>query len=635
MCPARDSALDKESLAAYRPPPYGKLYDPTFAQPAPRRPGSAALASKEKPMNHRVWVLGAILFGLAGCAHTQTRGQAADDSEHEKDVEVKTIGAVTEVANVEPIPVSGVGLVVGLDGTGGGTPPGSWRDLLEKQLRVHNVDNPREVLMSPNNALVLVSALIPAGVRKGDPLDVEIVLPPQSKVTSLRGGFLKECVLYNYANARSLAPSVVSADELVLGHPVGSAQGPLLVGFGDGDEAARLREARIWGGGRSKIDRPFYLALNSGQQFARVAQLVAERINETFHGSYRGTLTDIAVAKNNQAIALGVPPQYKLNVPRYLRVVRLIPLREEPDTRSAYRRQLDERLRDPARTITAALRLEALGTESVPVLKRALQHEHPLVRFAAAEALAYLGNPACGDELARLAERQPRLRAFCLTALASIDEAVSHVKLNQLLASPSAETRYGAFRALRALDEHDAAVHGELLNDCFWLHRVAPESAPLVHVAGSRRAEIVLFGQDAYLIPPFSFLAGPEFTITAGRDDEHCTVSRFSVHHGTRRRQCSLKLEDVLKTLADLGGVYPDAVELLRQADQCHCLTCCVAVDAMPQATAVEELAKCDPQDTKFQEVEESLRLAEADLGATPTLYERTTDRRLNIANSH
>jgi hypothetical protein len=585
-------------------------------------------------MNHRGWVLAAILLGLAGCALPQTRGQAEDETDRDKEPDVKTVGGVTEVANVDPIPVSGVGLIVGLEGTGGGTPPGSWRELLEKDLKKHGIDNTKAVLTSPNNALVLVSAVIPAGVRKGDPLDVEIVLPPQSKVTSLRGGYLKQCVLYNYANAKDIAPSVSSADELVVGHPVASAEGTLLVGFGTGDEAARLRQARIWDGGRSKIDRPYYLALKSDQQYARVAQLVAERVNQTFHGAFRGTLTDIAVAKNSQAIALAVPPQYKLNQPRYLRVVRLIPLGDVAETQTGYRRHLEGQLLDPAHTITAALRLEALGDESVPVLKRALQHEHPLVRFAAAEALAYLGCPACGEELARLAERQPRLRAFCLTAMASLDEAVSHVKLHELLASPSAETRYGAFRALRILDEHDSAVQGELLNEAFWLHRVARESTPLVHLAGSRRAEVVLFGEDAYLVPPFSFLAGPEFTLTAGREDERCTVSRFSVRHGSRRLQCSLKLEDVVRTLAELGGSYADTVDLLRQADQCRCLTCRVAVDALPEATAVEELAKRDANDTAFQEVEEALRKADTDLGATPTLYCRTSQRPLNLVGN-
>src|SRR5207244_9284215 len=138
-------------------------------------------------------------------------------------------------------------------------------------------------------------------------------------------------------------------------------------------------------------------------------------------------------------------------------------------------------------TGTAALRLEALGTDSIPALKLGLESEHVLVRFAAAEALAYLGCPACGEELARLVEQQPALRAYSLTALASLNEAVSHVKLTELLGSKSAETRYGAFRALRALDEHDATVQGEMLNESFWLHRLAPGAPGLVHLSSSRR----------------------------------------------------------------------------------------------------------------------------------------------------
>jgi HEAT repeat protein len=582
-------------------------------------------------MRRHVWVAGLVLLGLSGCVwfHPQTRLQADEESERDKVLDIKTVGTVTEVADLDSVPVSGVALVENLDGTGGSAPPGGQREMLAKELQRRGIENVHDVLTAPDNSMVLVSAMIPAGAHKGDPLDVEVVLPPGSKTTSLRGGHLQSCILYTYANAKDLAPNLVAADQLALGHPYAQAEGPLLVGFEDGDEDAKLRRGRIWGGARSRVERPLFLALKSDSQQARVAQVVAERINIRFQGAFRGTLADIAVAKSDQAILLTVPPQYKLNLPRFLRVVRLVPLQEGADIHKGYRGRLAELLLDPAHTITAALRLEALGDESVPILKRGLESAHPLVRFAAAEALAYLNNPACGDELAQLTEHQPRLRAFCLTALASLDQAVCHVKLHELLGSASAEVRYGAFRALLALDEHDASVQGELLNNSFWLHRVAPESPPLVHLAGSRRAEIILFGEEAFLVPPFSFLAGPEFTITAARDDEKCTISRFSVRHGTLRRQCSLKLEDVLRTLADLGGMYPDAVDLLRQADHCHSLTCRVAIDAMPQATEVEDLARKTKDDPDFQSLEQELLSADMDLGATPTLYDQTGTRRL------
>src|SRR5262249_47513137 len=160
------------------------------------------------------------------------------------------------------------------------------------------------------------------------------------------------------------------------------------------------------------------------------------------------------------------------------------------------------------------------------LLKRGLESEHALVRFAAAESLAYLGSPAGGEELARLAREQPPLRAYCLTAMASLDEVVSHVKLAEMLSCPSPEARYRAFRALYTLDANDSHLRGELLNDSFWLHQVAPDAAPMAHVSTSRRPELVLFGGDAVLAPPFTVLAGPEFTVTASPGDDKCTVSR-------------------------------------------------------------------------------------------------------------
>jgi hypothetical protein len=413
----------------------------------------------------------------------------------------------------------------------------------------------------------------------------------------------------------------------MLGHVLARAEGPLLVGFGDGDEAAKVKQGRIWGGAKVEIDRPFWLALNSDQQFARVAMKVAERVNETFQGPYQAPGTMLAEAKTKEVISLRVPSQYRQNLERYLRVIRFVPLQESPSASSSYRHRLEEDLLDPSRTIPTALRLEALGTESIPVLKKGLSSNHALVRFASAEALAYLGSPSCGDELAKLAAEEPMLRAYCLAALASLDEGVCYVQLRDLMASPSPELRYGAFRALRALDERNDSIKGEYLNDSFWLHRVVPASASLVHMSTSRRAEIVVFGEEPFLEPPFSFMAGPEFTITAGDNDQRCTVSRFSVQHGTRKKQCSLQLTDVLHTLADLGGTYPDAVELLRQLERNKCLTCAVAVDALPEAPSVLQLARAGKADSSVKVVDGEILNARAEFGATPSLFQHSVHR--------
>jgi hypothetical protein len=541
-------------------------------------------------MSHRVWLLGAALLAVLGCLQPQTRLQAPDDNERDPEADVLTIGKVMSgFANANPIPVSGVGLVVGLDGTGGDAPPGSYRDMLVHHLQQQGVEHIKEVLASPNNAMVLVSAMVPPGAHKNDPVDVEVVLPPNCKASSLRGGYLKQCLLYTYDSTKNLEPGFQGANRTLLGHPYVQAEGPVLVGSEE-EKTVNPRQARIWSGGRCRVERTFYIVMDSEHQSAAVVQRAADRVNETFHGAMPGTLNNVAVAKTKSYLVLSVPQQYRLNVPRYLRVVRAIPLREMPPAGSPYRKRLDQDLLDPAKTVAAALRLEALGHDSISVLKRGLQSDQARVRFASAEALAYLDCTAAGDELAHAAEQQPMFRAYALTALASLDEAVSRVKLEELLASPTAEVRYGAFRALRSLDEHHPAVQGKELNDSFWLHRVATASPGLVHLANSRRPEVVLFGEEPVLAPPFSFLAG-EFTVTAPRNDTKCTITRRSVHGGPVPVQCSLKVEDVLDHLAEVGATYPDVVEILHQAGTYHCLSCPLAVDALPQAISVAEVS--------------------------------------------
>jgi len=305
---------------------------------------------------------------------------------------------------------------------------------------------------------------------------------------------------------------------------------------------------------------------------------------------------------------------------RFLRVVRLIPLSDTPGPESAYVQKLSKQLLDPSTTITAALRLEALGAQSISALKAGLHSDVPLVRFAAAESLAYLGSPSCGEELGKQVAEQPFVQAFALTALASLNEAVCRVKLEELLNAPNPETRFGAFRALRARDERDPLVQGDKLG-AFWLHQVAKSTSPQIHYSTSKRAEIVLFGDSPKLIAPLSILAGPEFTIRAKEGESTCTVCRFSPAKGKQTKTCSLEIADLLRTMADLGVNYADAIELLRQADSCHGLNCALKADALPKAPTVYDLARAGVQLSGGKA--EGLAAVSADIGVTPTLYEK------------
>jgi hypothetical protein len=340
---------------------------------------------------------------------------------------------------------------------------------------------------------------------------------------------------------------------------------------------------------------------------------------------------------------LNVPQQYQHNPERFLRVVRMIPLRMDA-SQNGYRRKLADDLLDPTRTVSAALRLEALGKDSVPVLKRGLDSDRPLVRFIAAEALAYLGDPGCSRELARAVEEFPDLRFFGLAALASLDEAASRVQLRELLGESDPEVRYGAFRALRALDERDSAVQGELLNDSFWLHHSVPNSEPLVHFSTSRRAEIVLFGLDPVLKPPFAISAG-EFTVTASAENLQCNIGRFSAQLGVSHRQCSFKVEDIIRVMADEGALYPEIVEMLRQAAIRGHGGCRIVNDALPQATSVYDLASVGRRlkvsgdadrnlDPALVQRDSEVHNARGELGSTPTLFDQGNSRRARAFDS-
>jgi flagellar basal body P-ring protein FlgI len=87
---------------------------------------------------------------------------------------LNTIGDVAaEFDNATDLMVSGYGLVTGLDGTGGQTPPGDARTAVLERFKRAKVENPAGIVDSPDSAVVIVSAIVKPGVRRDELVDVE------------------------------------------------------------------------------------------------------------------------------------------------------------------------------------------------------------------------------------------------------------------------------------------------------------------------------------------------------------------------------------------------------------------------------------------------------------------------------
>ncbi len=573
-------------------------------------------------MKRAFWALCLSCLALAGCFHWPGSLRHDEEADKEKDLAIRTIGDVTELANPGPWQVSGVGLLTGLKGTGD-CPKSGLRTELEQQLLKQKVEHVQAILDDPNNALVLVTAIISPGAQKGDPLDIVVTLPEGSKCSSLEGGYLQETVLRNHDTTRHLSPEYAGGNRMIAGHVLVRAKGKLQVNTGGGREGSE-RVGNIWDGGVSLIDRPFYIALKSekDEKVARIAADVAARINFMFQDDTKKReavlrnrhlfllddvtkningekRTDMARVANKEMIHVRVPFAYRYNPERYLRVIRLMPLREDPDKSAAYRKRLGEMLQNPSDTVRAALRLEALGTESVGALKKGLASPHPLVRFACAESLVYLDNLAGVEELAKLIEEHSLLRMNGIVALAGSEESLCKQKLAALLASPVPEARCGAFWAMRLsrdlkeeFPEHrQPSLRTEPVGKTFWLHKPAPGSERLVYVVGRGRGEIALFGDDIRVQAPMRLLAGSNFSVVVDEGEETCLISRVASASSVRREHSSLALEDVLKTMTQMGASYPELVDLVIKLRDRAGLNAPVATEQnLPKLVSLEQL---------------------------------------------
>ena len=497
-----------------------------------------------------------------------------------EEVDPPFLGQYVTVSGLNMILLEGVGLVTGLDGTGGDPPPSQYRTALLKDMQRRDIPNRNSIIRSPSTALVIVRAYLPPLVQPGDRFDVEVRLPEGSETTSLNGGWLLECRLSERA--------VVAGRGVIDGKERARASGPILVSLGEGKSSSLLQRGRVIGGGVGLESRDMRLYMKEDVRSVRNATRIASRIGTRFfsYDSY-GHREPLAAAKSDKRITLKIHPAYKDNFPRYVQVIQNIAFRESEVEQQVRMERLEEELMIPEKAELAAIQLEAIGPEAIPSLKKGLKAETLESRFHAAVALAYLGETAGLEVLYEAARDEPAFRVFAMAAMSTLDDGETHYYFSQLMNEELMEVRYGAFRGLTTVNKNDPLVRGETLNGQCKLHVIDVPGEPMIHLTHHQKAEIVLFGSKQEFKVPIAVAAGPHIRINAPAGSDNIIVSRYKVGEKDQRRVVSREIAEVIRAAADLGASYPDLAQMLVQAERQRNLPGQIGIDMLPEAGRV------------------------------------------------
>ncbi len=489
----------------------------------------------------------------------------------------KLISKFTHPFGMNYVQIEGVALVTGLQGTGEDPAPTPQRAALLDDMQRRNVEKPLEVLASPDTAIVVCKAYLRPGIKEGERFDLEVKVPSKSATTSLRGGWMM---------STRLAEMAVLGQQIREGHVLGVAEGSILIdpaADGETDVVAATR-GRILSGGVATKTRPLGLVIGQEYRSVRLATEMAKVINDRFFDFREGRKQGVAEAKTDEYVELHLHSRYRDNVARYIRVVRSIAVNESPSEQIDRLAKLEDQLLDPISSARAAVRLEAIGNdEAIGHLKKGALSDDPEVRFYSAEALAYLDRTEAVEPLLEAARGEPAFRVNALAALSTMDDVTAYEALRSLLEASSAETRYGAFRALWVMNSHDPLIGGEQLGGQFSFHELDVAGPPMVHVTRSYRPEIVLFGKDQHFQLPLVLDAGKNILVN-GISGKEVTVSRFTAGGATRKVKTTTRVSDVIRTIVELGGAYPDVVQALQQAKHDNALASRFRVDALPES---------------------------------------------------
>ncbi len=484
------------------------------------------------------WVVMGMVFALAGCwgnkePDIRDRIVDLDDFEIPADV-VGTVGQFARPTGEGGMPVVGYGLVVNLGTNGSREVPQHLRAYLEDEMRKeggvgmhsHGLEHlsPSRILEDISTAVVVVRGVIPARTLEGERFDVEVVAHSATGTQSLEGGYLMPTELRLDRGPSSPA----GAGSRVYGH----ARGTILINpYLDTtapENALKLRQGRIVGGGRAEQSRTIRLSMLEANY--PVANQIKNAINSRFGV---GGMT-VATAQNNASdIHLEVPPNYQDDPSRFVDLVLHLPVDSRSGVWQAKAEEISEQLHQPNMPYDGlSLMLEAMGPKVRSYLTPLYTDPDETVRFYGARAGLRLGDAAAGKVIEDIAGREG------IYQIPAMDELGAHpnissgdLVLQRQLDSDDTLVRLAAYRALLARNSRAVVTipvnggkfHLDIINSPRYCN-----TNPMIFATQVKDPRIVLFGTHIPVRQPVHYTS-PDgvLTVDARAGEEKLKVWRY------------------------------------------------------------------------------------------------------------
>lgn len=448
-----------------------------------------------------------------------------------------TIGAEVSIRGIEPTVVSGIGLVVGLNGTGGDVLPENVAATMEREMGLKGIGRatspagtalegktPHDVLMDKNVAVVIVQAAIPPGAPAYSTFDVFV---RALNASSLEGGTLWSTDL------RIGDPTAFGG---VQARQLATARGPIFINpfaqRGKETEGVTATLGRILDGGQMTSPLPIVMMMDNPSH-ARV-RAIAAAINSRFPIG-PGDPMAVALGRSDSQIDVRVPRRYRDTPDEFLELVKHLQIDNSFPEETA-RRLVEGVKAEPAMASDVSWCLEAIGQKCLPFARELYEYPELEPRMAGLKAGARLNDALAAAPLREVAQKASGgVRTRSIAFLGELDGGPTvDLTLRELAGDSSLTVRTAAYEALakRAVRDQVArykawiesnpdrqkisptrleelakqALPGRNIQgirripaeDKFFID-VVPYGEPLIYVTQQGAPRVVLFGQDQEL----------------------------------------------------------------------------------------------------------------------------------------